>query len=406
MTYPPESASVQSSQQASGPERKWSATIVCNDAGYFNRHRRSIADGLTERGARVEVLTGGDISAVATPHDWALRAVEVHRFGLNPVADFRFFRAVLKQMSQRRPQALLLITLKPAIVGGIAGVVSRALYGCPGRIQILIAGLGRLMSPASELSGRHAVSRRIVRTVIKFLSGRRNVGFIFETESDRKHWVDQGLVRGNNSTVVPGAGVDAGVFYPGTRGRAHGPLRVLFAARLLPAKGLDVFLEAARAFAGDGQIEFLVAGLKEPPGSGAISAEHLAAERAISFLGEVTDMAALLRSVDLVCLPSRYGEGIPRILIEAAACGLPAIASDLPGCLEIVEDGVTGTIVPAGLAGEPAKHVIRALQDYLGDRERLRHQGAAALKKFAGGGFESRQVVAEIAALLDPAAKA
>jgi glycosyltransferase involved in cell wall biosynthesis len=375
-------------------------TIVCNDAHYFNRHRRIIADRLAKMGADVHVIAGGDPLAILAPHFWSFRSVRIERFGLSLRADWSLFRATLSEVFRRRPQVLHLITLKPALVGGLAGVLARVIVRAPERIVILIAGLGRLMSPQSKLHGRHTLSRLITKSVIGWLSRRKGVSFVFETESDRAIWLSQGLVLDSNSEVVMGAGVDDTEFYPGPGPRNHGPVRILFAARLLAEKGLDVYLEAAQHFEARTDVEFLVAAVNEPVWQEAIGVERLRSSSAITFLGEVSDMPALLRSVDLVCLPSRYGEGIPRILIEAAACGLPSIASDLPGCRKIVTDEQSGFIVPFGPPQISVAALISAIERYLANPGLLRRHGEAALKTFRSEGFDAESIVARFVSLL------
>ena len=346
------------------------------------------------------VLTGGDARDIALPFSWQFRLIGIERFGFSVRRDSRLFLDTLKDIYRRRPQVLHLITLKPAVISGIAGALASMMFGAPRRIVILIAGLGRLMSADSELRGKHRISRFIVNSVIWWLARRKGVIFLFETQCDRSSWLAKGLVLEANSETVMGAGVSAEKFYPAARPRATLPLRFLFAARLLPTKGFDAFLEVARQFESNKHVEFLVAGLNDHSDREVVREMDLADEKSIRFLGEVSDMPALLRSVDIVCLPSRYGEGIPRILIEAAACGLPSIASDIAGCREIVEDGVTGIIVPAGPKAVTAAAMTAAVQRYLVERDLVRRHGAAALSKFRMGGFEAKLITKRFIELL------
>jgi glycosyltransferase involved in cell wall biosynthesis len=375
-------------------------TIICNDAHYFNRHRRTVADRLIEKGSDVLVLAGGDASGITLPFSFKFRVIGIERFGFSAKRDSQLFLETLRDIFSRRPQVLHLITLKPAVVSGIAGALAGMVFGAPRRIVILIAGLGRLMSADSELRGKHRISRFIVNSVIWWLARRKGVIFLFETQSDRSSWIAKGLVLETNSETVMGAGVSAEKFYPAATPRATLPLRLLFAARLLPTKGFDAFLEVARQFESNKHVEFLVAGLNDHSDREVVREMDLADEKSIRFLGEVSDMPSLLRSVDIVCLPSRYGEGIPRILIEAAACGLPSIASDLAGCREIVEDGVTGVIVPTGPKAVTAAAMTTAVQRYLVDRDLVRRHGAAALSKFRMGGFEAKLITKRFIELL------
>jgi glycosyltransferase involved in cell wall biosynthesis len=226
------------------------------------------------------------------------------------------------------------------------------------------------------------------------------VHFTFETSDDRNDWLNRGLIQADNSTVINGAGVDPNRFYPAEDRPAQGPIKVLFASRLLKSKGLDAFVETARHFSGNGKAEFLVAGMVEPGDPDRYPPELLEREKAIKFLGEVFDMPKLLREVDLVCLPSRYGEGIPRILIEAAASGVPCLATDLQGCREIVRDGVNGTLLPPSNAEAMAAGMIAAIDRYLADPQLLRREGRAGLQLFREGQFREDAITDQFMRLL------
>jgi glycosyltransferase involved in cell wall biosynthesis len=138
----------------------------------------------------------------------------------------------------------------------------------------------------------------------------------------------------------------------------------------------------------------------EPHDPDRYAPELLEREGAIKFLGEVSDMPGLLRSVDLVCLPSRYGEGIPRILIEAAASAVPCLTTDLQGCREIVRHGVNGTLIPPGDPRAMAASMTATIDAYLADPELLDRQGRAGLELFRNGQFREDAVTEQFVRLL------
>jgi glycosyltransferase involved in cell wall biosynthesis len=204
-----------------------------------------------------------------------------------------------------------------------------------------------------------------------------------------------------NSVVICGAGVDPKKFFPSpSRESEKRPLRILFASRLLRSKGLDVFVEVARRLSDRGVCSFVVAGMIEPFDPDGHSVERLSREPAIEFVGEIRDMPNLLRGVDIVCLPTRYGEGIPRILIEAAATGIPCIATDLAGCQEIVRHGETGLLVPVGPEEEMIEAVAAAVTAYVSDPALVAQHGQAALAFFRAGEFSEESVVSHFMSLL------
>lgn len=376
-------------------------TFICNDGEYFLRHRRQIADTLAANGHDVTVLMGGPQLAPSRIGRWRYVNVPIERFRFHLISDIVLFWASLRELVVNRPRQVQLITLKPAIFAGLAAITARMIGRGPERIVITIPGLGRLMAPASALDGRSArLMRGLVGFVIRFLSRRRNVWFTFETPDDRQHWLTLGYIREDTSLVVSGAGVDPAKFHPGDDRTGVPVMRVLFASRLLRAKGLDAFVDAARRLTTRNDIEFVVAGMVEPHDPDGYPPEDLAAERSITFLGESAAMPDLLREVDVVCLPTRYGEGIPRILIEAAASGLPCIASDADGCTYIVKHGVSGTIIPVAPVPEMVEQLIAAVERYSVEPDLRRREGEAALAIFTDGDFAESAVTGRIVALL------
>lgn len=374
-------------------------TIVCNDSAYFLRHRRTVADALISRGTKVNVLLGGDPLPAGVERSWGYQHVGIERFSFAPLGDLGLVVKSLVEFLRNRPVAVQLITLKPAVFSGIAAVVARMLTRSPMRIVITIPGLGRFISAGSEMTGaRNGFSRALVKGVVRWLSNRKDVHFVFETRADRAEWLAGGLVKEQNSEQIAGAGVNGALYYPAARSDRK-ELRVLFASRLLKSKGLDVYLDVARDFHRDRRVRFMVAGMIEPSDPDGVSPSQLAQDPAIEFLGAVSDMPALLRTVDVVCLPTRYGEGIPRILIEAAASGLPSIASDLDGCRQIVLDGVNGAIVPS--APDLARTAVAAVVErYLERPNLVRDQGAAGRRHFLEGGFSEVEVTGRYLELL------
>jgi glycosyltransferase involved in cell wall biosynthesis len=370
-------------------------TVICNDTDYFLRHRLPVVDRLVAMGADVTVMSGGRRLAPGEAHGWRFIHVPIVRFSFSPLLDLWLLLRSWLHFVLARPEAVHLITLKPAVFCGLAAMLACALVGRPRRIVVTIPGLGRAMSPSGD--GR---VRALIGRVMRLLSSRPGTHFTFETEQDRQAWIDQRLIRRDNASVFAGAGVDPRRFYPPAEEGTQRPLRVLFASRLLKSKGLDAFLAAARLLPDRSAVRFLVAGMVEPHDPDGIAPQTLAADDAISFLGEVRDMPRLLREVDIVCLPTRYGEGVPRILIEAAATGLPSIATDLDGCRTIVKDGQTGFLLPLGDATTLAAALRDSIEKYLLDPDLALIHGRTARQLFGRGGFREEMVIDRFIALL------
>lgn len=367
--------------------------IVCNDTAYFMRHRKALADALHARGDEVTVMAGGPKAALDTDLRWRFQHVPVDRFKLSR-HDVKLFARVLRAIRNDAPKAMQLITLKPAIFGGLAVAASRLFWRAPERVVVTIPGLGRLMSPESPMTGLlPTLARSLIGATMRFLARDARFVFTFETSHDRDSWVQAGIAPAKRAFVINGAGVDDDRFHPPATRDESRPLTVLFASRLLRSKGLDTVMDVAHALKHFTGVRFLIAGMADHGDPDNYSVEALRSDQAITFLGDEKDMPALLRTADVVCLPTHYGEGVPRILIEAAATGLPCIAGDVFGCREIVEDGKTGVLVAPRPADVAARQVEQAILAYANDRGLALRHGDAALERFRNGGFAESKVI-------------
>jgi glycosyltransferase involved in cell wall biosynthesis len=374
--------------------------IVHNDSTYFLRHRLPVAQELRRKSVDVHVMAGGQSIKPGPGESWTFEHFEIERFRFSVTKDIGFAVKFMFRVLKFRPDSILLITLKPVLYGGLLGLFMRALTGRPRVMVMLIPGLGRLMSPVSD-EARRKLPRRITEACLSWISKRNNVRFAFETGHDAGYLAGLGIIDPAKTVVVRGAGVDPSIYFPAAKKRNDGKLRLLFASRLMASKGLGLFLQAAASFADDDRVEFLVAGLSEENDPDCIPVEKLSAMREITFLGQVSAMPDLIRSCGLVCLPTSYGEGIPRILIEAAACGVAAIGSDIPGCREIIVDGETGVIVSGQTDKEKLSRLIETVSLYLARPDLVQLHGAAAHQHFVSGNFESSKITQQFVAMLE-----
>jgi len=180
-----------------------------------------------------------------------------------------------------------------------------------------------------------------------------NSRLIVQNTDDVSFVERSGVIDPRNVRLVPGSGVNCERFAPLSiehrRPQRPEPLRVLLAARLLWDKGVAEYIAAARSLKGQGRsIDFLLAGEPDEGNPAAVPTETVrrwGEEGLVTRLGHVEDMPDLLRSVDIAVLPS-YREGLPKGLLEAAACELPIVTTDAPGCRHVVTDNVEGLVVP------------------------------------------------------------
>jgi glycosyltransferase involved in cell wall biosynthesis len=201
---------------------------------------------------------------------------------------------------------------------------------------------------------------------------------VFENNDDRLLLTQSGAVPIESSIVISGIGVDTAIYAPTPE--APGSVTVLLASRMLREKGVEVFVEAARRLKRAGtSARFLLVGTPDPQNPGSIAESALEAwnqEGIVEWQGFRSDMPRVLHEAHIVCLPTYYREGVPRVLMEAAACGRPLVATDMPGCRDIVLDGVNGLIV----APHDVDALVAALERLIGDGELRVRLGAAGRK--------------------------
>ncbi|MCA1572550.1 MAG: glycosyltransferase family 4 protein [Actinomycetota bacterium] len=302
-------------------------------------------------------------------------AWEVSRKGVNPIGELSAIARLTRLYRRASFDGVQHFTIKPNLYGSIAA--ERA--GIDAAVNTF-TGLGFVF--ADGLLAR--AIRLGARPVLRWASARPGTWTVVENRADLDRLVDAGLVPRARARVIPGAGVDVARFHPRAPSpdpRTDARVRWLIAGRLLFDKGLAELAEAGARLRAKGlSIEIVVAGAPDPGNPSSVPAPRLRAwERAgaITLLGDRSDMPELLRSVDGAVLPS-YHEGLPRFLLEAAASGLPLIATDIPGCRTIVRAGANGLLVPVG----DASALEEAIEQLSGDPVR-RARFAAASRSIA-----------------------
>jgi glycosyltransferase involved in cell wall biosynthesis len=197
-------------------------------------------------------------------------------------------------------------------------------------------------------------------------------------------WIEGGrLLPDARVVLMPGAGVELERFRPSPE--PTGPIVVGVIGRLVWSKGVDVAVEAVRMLRARGlDIELHIGGTPDTENPRAVDESSLAAWAAspgVRLAGRVDDVAGFWAGAHIGCVPTRGGEGLPRVLLEAAACGRPLAATRTPGCVDFIEDGVTGLFAPPGDSGE-----LAAILEVLArDADLRRRMGAAARAKVEAG---------------------
>ena len=359
--------------------------LFANTDWYLYNFRRPLALALVQQGYDVLLISppgayGEKLRALGLR--W--QPVPMDRRSLNPLREALLLSWLVSLFRRERPALVHGFTIKCAVYGSLAA----RLAGVPARVSA-VAGMGYVFT-SDALKAR--LLRPVVRTLMHVALDGPGARLVLQNPDDVALFQRAGFVDSSRIRLIPGSGVDCSRFTAGRGLRdARQPVHVLLASRLLWDKGVAEYIAAARQLKGEGRaIRFLLAGEPDPGNPAAVPESELRAwvgDGTVEWLGHVDDMPALLAHTDIVVLPS-YREGLPKGLIEAAACALPLVTTDVPGCREVVSDGVDGLLVPVRDAAALAKAIAR-LQD---DPALARRLGEAARIK-ALTLFDERVVV-------------
>ncbi|HUD42972.1 MAG TPA: glycosyltransferase family 4 protein [Dokdonella sp.] len=330
--------------------------LFANTDWYLYNFRRALALALREAGYEVVLLSpAGPYGARLEAEGLRWQPVPMSRRSLNPLREARLLLHLAALFRRERPALVHGFTIKCAVYGALAARMARV----PARISA-VAGMGYVFT-STDLKAR--LLRPPLRGLMRAAFDGANARVILQNPDDAKLFREARLADARRIVLIPGSGVDCTRFVPEPmRGPPRAPFRVLLAARLLWDKGVAEYAAAARLLHAQGRaIECLLAGEPDPGNPAAVpeaTVREWDASGVLRWLGHVEDMPALLATVDLVVLPS-YREGLPKGLIEAAACAKPLITTDVPGCRDVVEHEVDGLRVPprdaAALAGAIAR---------------------------------------------------
>jgi glycosyltransferase involved in cell wall biosynthesis len=356
--------------------------FLINNPAFFLSHRLPLAVGAREAGFEVHVAApAGEGAEVIRRHGFEFHALPLDRSRGRLWSELRSIAAIHALYKRVRPDIVHHVTIKPVIYGSLAARWS----GVPGVVNAL-SGLGHVFISR----GPWAAARRfLVCLLYRFALRLPRHTVIFQNPDDIALFLRSGLVRGEDVVLIRGSGVDTSLYMP--LPEKSGPPVVMFPSRLLWEKGLAEFVAAAERLGKRGlRARFALVGRPDPGNPASASEEWLkaAADRGtVELWGHRKDMHAVLNEAHVVCLPS-YREGLPKVLIEAAACGRAIVTTDVPGCREVVADGGNGLLVPErddrALADAIETLVLDAdLRQALGSRGRER----------AIGEFSERRVV-------------
>lgn len=331
--------------------------FVVTEDWYFVSHRLPLALGAIRAGMDVAIATNvtdhGDIirQAGIELYPWKLS-----RGSTGVWSEIKALFGLWKIYRQARPDMVHQVAIKPVLYGSLIAKLTG--------VKKVVSALGGMGTLFSEASGKQGLLRSLVLTGFRWaLTGRSSL-LILQNPDDKDLLVNGAAIDPGSIRLIRGAGVNVRVFDAGPE--PEGVSLVVLPARMLADKGVFEFVDAARQLKAQGiHARFALVGGTDECNPASIPNEQLQAwvdDGDVEWFGRRDDMPVVLASSTLVCLPS-YREGLPKSLLEAASCGRAIVATDVPGCREIVRDGENGLLVPVRDATSLAIAIAKLLKD-------------------------------------------
>jgi glycosyltransferase involved in cell wall biosynthesis len=313
---------------------------------YFCSHRLPVARAA--RAAGLEVIVATRVRAHGDrirQEGFAVHSMAWRRRGDGLLGACRAISEIAALYRAEQPDLIHHIALKPVLFGGIA---RRLAFGASADAPVVVDAITGLGSGFSHTSLTGRLRRPWLGLYLRLTKSRDRRWIIVQNAEDHaalaKATVDRARV-----VMIKGSGVDTAHFFP-MPDPGSPVVTVAIVSRMLRTKGVLEAIAATRLLRERGlPIKLQLAGPIDPDNSGSLKAEFLTSlseEPGIRWLGPVADVRTVWRRAAIALLPSTYGEGVPKALLEAAACSRPIIATDVPGCREVVRPGETGILVP------------------------------------------------------------
>ncbi len=354
--------------------------IIINSSWNIYNFRKGLVHRFLEEGHEVVAITPKD-KYVDKLVSWGIKHIPVELDGnsLNPVKDLAYLRQLKKSLKKEKPDIILSYTIKANIYGSLA---AKSL-----KIPIIsnVSGLGTTF-----------LWKGWVRFAAVSLYNRafRSTTFIFfQNTEDRQLFLEHVSIGHSKTGLLPGSGIDLSHFNSEPPA-FNKPTQILMISRLILEKGIHDYIEAAEKILKDRMdVEFQLLGKYNSDHKRSIEAEDfekLKLGKLVHYLGESDNVEDVISNADVVILPS-YREGTPRTLLEAGAMSRPLIATDVPGCKEVISDGVNGFLCEA----KNAESLANKIELFLSLTQDEKKVMALASRKLVEERFDEKIVINE-----------
>lgn len=359
--------------------------FVVNAPEFFLSHRLPIAVAAHEAGYEVHVASaqGGSVQSIRA-RGFTHHPVGFARSGQNPWVELSTLVSLVRLFQRVRPDLVHLITIKPVLYGGIAARLARV----PG-VVAAVSGLGTVFLADSGLAkARRWLIAKLYSAALK----QKRLAIIFQNPDDRDTLISLGALQLGDARMIRGSGVSLDDYPCLAEREAEKPV-VVMAARLLRDKGVFEFVEAARLLRDRGvNAEMKLIGSADAGNLTSVTETELEQwrkEGIVELIGFRSDIADQYAAANIVCLPS-YREGLPKSLVEAAACGRAVVTSDVPGCRDAITPNETGLLVPV----KDSVALADAIQKLVKDPGLRKRMGKAG-RDLAEEAFSIEKIVAQ-----------
>jgi glycosyltransferase involved in cell wall biosynthesis len=331
--------------------------FVINVDWFFISHRLPLAIEALKKGYEVHIACGiTDKKNYLESLGLKVHSLNMSRSGLSVTNEIKSFIQIYKLLKSINPTIVHFVTIKPVLYGGIA---SRLLNNF--RKVFAISGLGFVFSSNST---KAKIAKVVATLLYKIALGGKNSHVIVQNKEDKKIILNFNTIDDNNITLIKGSGVDLEI-YSYTESKNNVPI-VVMASRLLKEKGVFEFAKAAKIIENKNLIaKFELYGEIDDGNPNSLTKDDINRLKEIKNLhvmGFSDNIKSIFQNSDIVVLPSYYGEGLPKVLIEAASCGKAIITTNMPGCKDTIIDKKSGFFCevknPQSLADKIEKLII------------------------------------------------
>ena len=333
--------------------------FIISEDWYFVSHRLALAKSAIQVGYNVALLSRYTNHRKAIENanietiDWPL-----DRSSKNPIKELIAIISVISSIRQFRPSIIHSVAMKPVIYSSIASLFT----GLDNRIFAL-AGLGFVFTSNKSYA---KILRPFLKVIFSLLFKGKKTKLILQNPDDQRQLLSEGVINPKNIRLIRGAGVDTKTFSFKTI-PSNMPI-IILPSRMLWAKGIQDFIDCAKVINIDNiMARFVLVGTPDDQNPDSISTQLLTEwhkDGVIEWWEFQSDMPNVFHQSTIVCLPTTYGEGLPKSLLEAASCGRPIVAYDVPGCREIVKDGYNGYLVQPKSIDGLVEAIILLINNY------------------------------------------